>query len=578
VGGGRDNGTLGRWWPLLGVLLIATIVKGALLYANAIPFNADEAVVGLMARHILQGERPIFFYGQAYLGSLDAWLIAGAFALLGQSVLAIRLVQAALYLGTIGTTYLLGLKIYSNRWLASAAALLLAIPTVLVTLYTTATLGGYGEVLLLGNILFLLALRLGEGSRLKDQGPRSKAQGPRSKVHPSSFILHPFSFVHRPPSSVFLWVLLGLLSGLGFWGFALIVVYLVPIVLYLLFIELTSGQTRLRVLIHWLLFGLGFAGGAAPWLWFTLTNDLKTLTELGGSAISGASPAHPVFGTFAHLFNFLLFGPTVVWGLRPPWSAQFLALPLIPVVLAIQSAVLVFIVFKGMWLRDSARAGRWLLFGSCTVLTLGFIFTPFGADPSGRYFVPLAVPLALFTAEMLHALPGWFRVGRWLAYGPALILVAFNLWGTVQSAAAFPPGLTTQFDVVAQVDHRYDAELIKFLRAQGETRGYGNYWLEFPLAFLSDEELIYAARLPYHLDFRYTTRDDRYLPYSQSVDASARVAYITTHHPPLDERLRTAFAAQAVSYSEKQIGDYHLFYNLSRRVTPDDLDLYRLGP
>jgi hypothetical protein len=37
-----------------------------------LPFNSDEAIVGLMARHMLQGERPLFFYGQAYLGSLDA--------------------------------------------------------------------------------------------------------------------------------------------------------------------------------------------------------------------------------------------------------------------------------------------------------------------------------------------------------------------------------------------------------------------------------------------------------------------------------------------------------------------------
>jgi len=422
----------GKWtgWPPLVALLSAIILKGALLYANVVPFNADEAVVGLMARHILQGERPIFFYGQAYLGSLDAWLIAGAFALLGQSVLAIRLVQAALYLGTIFTTYLLGLRIYSSRWIAGTAAILLAIPTVLVTLYTTATLGGYGEVLLLGNILFLLALRLGErreqGTRTKEQGQRAKAQGPRPKVHPSreAFILHPFSSVLRPPSSV-LMALLGFLSGLGFWGFALIVVYLLPILIYLLFIELTSGQARRRVLIHWLLFGLGFSLGAAPWLWFTLTNGLTTLTELSGSAISGASSSHPVFAAFAHLFNFLLFGPTVVWGLRPPWSAQFLALPLIPIVLAIHSAVFVFVVFKGIWLRDAARAGRWLLVGVCIALVGGFIFTSFGADPSGRYFVPLAVPWALFTAEMLHTLPSWFRAGRWLTNCPALILTAF---------------------------------------------------------------------------------------------------------------------------------------------------------
>ncbi|MGH2525074.1 MAG: hypothetical protein ACRDH2_21400, partial [Anaerolineales bacterium] len=133
---GRDN-RMGGALPLLAILLVAIVLKAGLLLAGVVPFNADEAVVGLMARHILLGERPIFFYGQAYLGSLDAWLVAGAFALLGQSVLAIRLVQIVLYLGTIATTYWLGLRIYANRWIARAAALFLAVPTVLVTLYTT---------------------------------------------------------------------------------------------------------------------------------------------------------------------------------------------------------------------------------------------------------------------------------------------------------------------------------------------------------------------------------------------------------------------------------------------------------
>src|SRR3990172_7345983 len=112
-------------------LALAVVLKALLLALDAFPFNADEAVVALMARHILQGERPVFFYGQAYLGSLDAWLIAGAFLLLGQTVLAIRIVQAVLYLGTIATTYALGLRIYGDPWTATAAALLMAAPTVL---------------------------------------------------------------------------------------------------------------------------------------------------------------------------------------------------------------------------------------------------------------------------------------------------------------------------------------------------------------------------------------------------------------------------------------------------------------
>ena len=117
-----------------------------------------------------------------------------------------------------------------------------------------------------------------------------------------------------------------------------------------------------------------------------------------------------------------------------------------------------------------------------------------------------------------------------------------------------------------------------FLRQQGETRGYTNYWVEFPLAFSSNDDLLYAARLPYHLDFQYTLRYDRYRPYSQAVEASPRVAYITTLHLPLDERLRAGFTRLGVSFAEKQIGDYHVFYALSRKVIPEELELGQTTP
>ncbi len=562
IGAGHSRSNR-RGLPLPGALVLAAGLKGALLYAGALPFNSDEAVVGLMARHILLGERPIFFYGQAYLGSLDAWLTAGAFALFGESLFVMRGVQAALYLGTILTAYWLALRIYSNRWIANAAALWLAAPTVLVTLYTSVTLGGYGETLLIGNLLLLLALRL-------------NSPAPLSEVNEVN------SFT---PLLLAQWGLLGFISGLGFWTFPLIGVYLLPTVSYLLW-------TRRWRWPHWLLLLLSFGLGAAPWGWSTFTHGAATLAELGGSAIAGASAPNPLVAVFTHTVNFLLFGTTVTFGLRPPWGARVLALPLAWLALAAYGAALVFVIREavrtakarqgasgpppfsrsGLGRRASGQGGegRALLLGVCLTLVAAFLLTPFGADPSGRYFLPLAVPLALFLAEWLNLLRTRYRG---LANALLLGVIAFNLWGTAQSAVQFPPGLTTQFDPVAQVDQRAMPELIAFLRARGETRGYTNYWVAYPLAFLSHEELIYEARLPYHLDFRYTTRDSRYPPYAQAVESGARVAYITTRHPPLDNHIRENLGALGVAFLEKQIGDFQVFYALSRIVTPDELGL-----
>ncbi|MBE0690593.1 MAG: hypothetical protein IH587_10785, partial [Anaerolineae bacterium] len=85
-------------WAMLGIALIVAIIgRILLLLSNTVSFHSDEAIVGLMARHILAGERPTFFFGQAYMGSLDAWLVALGFRLLGESVQTIRIVQSLLY-------------------------------------------------------------------------------------------------------------------------------------------------------------------------------------------------------------------------------------------------------------------------------------------------------------------------------------------------------------------------------------------------------------------------------------------------------------------------------------------------
>ena len=168
------------------------------------------------------------------------------------------------------------------------------------------------------------------------------------------------------------------------------------------------------------------------------------------------------------------------------------------------------------------------------------------------------------------------RAGQW-AWILLGVVLAFNLVGTVQAALTNPPGLTTQFETITQVDHRYDAELIDFLRAHRGTRGYGNYWVAYPIAFLSEEEIILVPRLPYKADLRYTSRDDRYEPYGDGVEVSPAVVYVTTNHPVLDELLREQFTALGVDFREEQIGGYHIFYDMSRRVAPDELDLQAEG-
>ncbi len=518
------------------VIVAALALRLVILATDSVPFNSDEAVVALMARHTLHGQWPIFFYGQSYMGSLDATLIAAAFALLGQSVLVIRLVQSVLFLGIVITTYLLGIRILDDRWKAGTAALLIALPTVLVSTYTTATLGGYGEVLLLGNLVLLLG-----HAAMTDRTDDWRV-----------------------------WAGLGASAGLGFWTSALIGVYLLPAGFLIIARVGISRPTRrvpgdahsrigggLLAIICFMLF-------SGPWWWHNFTHGwsamrfLLTGTEESGIGI-GAAPVG------VRLAGMLLLGLPALLGMRFPWAASYLLLPLAIPVLVVFLAALSFALFQ---LRRHRDVGRALLAGMMVAFAVLFLLSRFGTDATGRYFLPLIVPLALWTADLL----GQIRGDRpWAAALALVYLLGFNLVGHGLAISQNPPGLTTQFDPSNRFDNRHDEELISFLNQIGSTRGYSNYFVSFRIAFLSRETVILSSQLPYKPDLSYNPADDRFPPYTQQVERADQVVYITTIHPTLDRALARGLAAASVRFAEKQIGPYHIFYELSRRISPREI-------
>ena len=114
---------------------------------------------------------------------------------------------------------------------------------------------------------------------------------------------------------------------------------------------------------------------------------------------------------------------------------------------------------------------------------------------------------------------------------------------------------------------------IDFLLEHNETRGYTNYWVSYRLAYLSDETIIFSPRLPYKADFSYTASDNRYPVYDEIVADSSRVAYITSKHPQLEQYIRQELNSLRVSFHEFQVGEFHIFYNLSEAIRPGDIGL-----
>src|SRR5579859_5646852 len=92
----RDASKRARWrqvWlsPLWICLLVALLTRVWLIVHTHGVMDGDEATVGIQAEHILRGEFPVYYYGQSYLGNIQAYVIAFIFLFTGPSVWAMRI-------------------------------------------------------------------------------------------------------------------------------------------------------------------------------------------------------------------------------------------------------------------------------------------------------------------------------------------------------------------------------------------------------------------------------------------------------------------------------------------------------
>ena len=154
--------------PLLFCLLITIVVRAFIVIHTHGFIDGDEALVGIQAQHILRGEFPIYFYNQSYMGSLEAYIMAGIFAVVGSSVWALRAEPILLSLIVVWLTWKLAaaladtaqLPLHAKQWFMTIAAFLAAIPPLYDTVLELRTLGGYVEIFIFMLLLLLFALEL----------------------------------------------------------------------------------------------------------------------------------------------------------------------------------------------------------------------------------------------------------------------------------------------------------------------------------------------------------------------------------------------------------------------------------
>lgn len=513
---------------LTGVLALGLLLRLGFLVASGQYVDGDEAMVGIQALEILQGHHSVFFAGELLAGSIEAYLVAPVFWLLGASPLTLRLVPLAFSLALIYLTYRLGERAFGQA-VGLLGALLVALGPLLLTVVSLKTWGGYIETMVIGAGALLMTM--------------SVLALPRNDARSTRYL-----------------AAIGLLSGLATWMHPLYFYYLFAVGLLLARRLLTTPRELAA-------FALPFLAGCSP----LFAGYLSQTAGPEASSVASLVPLHEMGGAVIAALSYLATDALpALWGLRPikgamPISAAWFAIP-------IYLAAIACFVLRAA--RDRKVAQHVLLvFLALTppVFVLGAItngnYTVILPDSGllNRYVLPAFTVLPITVAALAWELR---RASRWL---PAVVVgavVLVNLW----NHAAYEPvaGMRSPFENVPLPAS--NVQLIDFLAAHDIRHAYASHWIGYRLMF---ETGLRVQTFDY---VETTYGPDRLARASRAVEESPEPpAYILAGPrlfdptwegaSPLEKRL----ADLQVGFERAHLDHYIVLYNLSRRVSPAEV-------
>jgi hypothetical protein len=434
AGRGRLAAALAAAWCLV---IARSLV--AVLYEQSL-FDSDQAIIGLMARHLAEGRAfPLFYYGQSFLLGVEAWLAVPVFWIAGASVATLH-VSLMLTNLAAATLLILGLVRYGGlapfHALAASAFFTLAPP------FTSA---------------FLMT-----------------ANG--ANVEPFLFLLLLW-FVRRRP----LWF--GCVLGIGFLTREF-TVYAVPVVLLADAVE--GRLLNMQAVRHWLLVAVSFSAviagveALAPFSdprgpgtrGVVVMRSLSEAQNLGERANLNVAEFPARFAAMAADHVPRLAGAAFATGALSPWIAW-------PLVIALAFALVRGLV---LWrpLAGSFPFGLYVL-GLGLVAAAGYIVTrPAGENTPRYYLLALFIPVGATATFLAHETHAWLRRA----------MVGLIACWVVVSAAEHVRDFS-RFSSGAEPDEA--GAIARALVAEHVTVAEADYWRAYKLTFISGERVKIAA-------------------------------------------------------------------------------------
>lgn len=517
-----------RHIALLIAVVFTTLWGSFLILAEWLLFDSDMAVMALMGMHISQGrEFPIFLYGQNYIGSLDAWLLAPTFALFGATVDTVLFFTLLQLLVVQLLVYTLA---YRTSGIAAAgwAVWYLALPPSYYVLRGFGSIsGGYNLVNILGLVSFLIGW-----STLR-------------------------RYASQQPVAVWLFTL-GVVLGLGCWTNPMILYFAAPLFLCLLWFApaLILNVRRCS------LFVLGFFLGSLPFwyhnLWVIPFGTLRHETML---------QITPCALWAERVSSFLTLGLPIILGARPWGSINdfFPGASLIG-----YGAALLCVAGTALSLN---RAKLQNLFPRILFLLYLFLMpifftlnyrSSFVIEP--RYLFPL---YAVFPVIFGITVSGLSTKHRALGLLAAILILSLNV---VSLSFTTPVRDRTKDSLIPDLQKHWTSgvclpwwfartkdKLIPILKEKQITTVYTNYWIAYKLTFESQEKILAVPAGMMCLV--------RYLPHATEIAKRDRVAYLFDLYEA--EKLIRLLQQQEISYEMLTVS----YLKAKRLLTPPDLIL-----
>jgi hypothetical protein len=547
----RGLGRSASWAPwaiAAGLVALGTGYRLVLLLLHVPNTDGDESTIGLMALHIAQGRHfPAYFYGDDYMGAVEAYLAAPVVGLFGPSVLALRLPMVlALYVAFGWLMYRLTARLYT-RWFAVLVVGLMALGSDHIISMQLRASGGYPELSAAGALLILLAVELAAGDANRGWRRHLAFGG---------------------------W---GLAAGFVLWDNWLPLPYLAAGAALLLWTCRRELLGRAGAAL-----AAGVAIGATPMIAHLL--HAAPGHDVLSQVLALSKGSAPV-GLGDRLYGGVLVGLPFSTGLCHPdrcdpwqmsWAPVYLVLLVVAAGLAVAGLVRTEPGATGPGNPAEARrrnAGRLALAVAAMLgLFLYLRSATSGTEPmsNARYLhaLPISLPAALW--------PLWTAARRWpvlrrlraeRATPRQLIRVGATASAAVIAGFAAMMLIATVSTVVhipraSAPDHQVRA-LITALDRIGATRVYSDYPTCNRLSYLTGERMVCAV-----------VRDDlgrgkdRYQPFRRAVDADARPTYAIPAGSPIRRAFEDELAREGIATDARDAAGYRIYRPETRPAVP----------